>query len=272
MKINIISCAAVLACTALLGACEDPRQNQSNQTGSGGGGYNAYSPARVDNNSTGSGGGATSHDSWIDASKADSATLDDNRVRRNILFVYDCSASMNENSNGEQRFVAARKAIQSFVSAIPEDNNLGLVAFVNGTVRQFVPLGLSNRVKFMSEINQMNPNGGTPLHSAISMGYEKLQEQGLKQLGYGEYVLVVVTDGEANAGEDPRGIVGKILNESPVTVYTIGFDIKGNHSLNQPGRTVYKEARNRQELEAALRAVAVEEEQFVPITTFQQGN
>jgi hypothetical protein len=82
------------------------------------------------------------------------------------------------------------------------------------------------------------------------------------QLGYGEYHLVVVTDGEANQGEDPRAIVDVITRKSPIVVHTIGFCIGQNHSLNQPGKTVYRAADNPEDLERGLAEVLAEAPSF----------
>ena len=73
---------------------------------------------------------------------------------------------------------------------------------------------------------------------------------------------MIVTDGEASSGEDPTRIVQWILDYSPIQIHTIGFCIGTNHSLNIPGRTVYKAADNPQQLEKGLQDVLAESEQF----------
>jgi len=74
--------------------------------------------------------------------------------------------------------------------------------------------------------------GFWPLSVAIEHGYKALTKQASLQLGYGEYHLVVVTDGEANTGYEPNKAVQSVLTESPVVIHTIGFCIRGSHSLN----------------------------------------
>jgi Ca-activated chloride channel family protein len=71
----------------------------------------------------------------------------------------------------------------------------------------------------------------------------------------------VITDGEASH-EDPRDIVNQLIAESPVVLHTIGFCIGAEHSLNQPGRTVYQSADNPQELAQGLAEVLAEAPAF----------
>ena len=81
-------------------------------------------------------------------------------------------------------------------------------------------------------------------------------------MGYGEYHLVIVTDGEANDGEDPREAVDALLAKSPVVLHTIGFCIGETHSLNQKGRVFYQSADNPEELRKGLTDVLAEATSF----------
>jgi Ca-activated chloride channel family protein len=91
------------------------------------------------------------------------------------------------------------------------------------------------------------------------LGYSLLQKQAQRQLGYGEYYLVVVTDGEADRETTPV-IVNKIVSESPVIISTIGFCIGEGHSLNRPGLTMYHDATNLEQLNQGLESVLAESE------------
>jgi hypothetical protein len=92
--------------------------------------------------------------------------------------------------------------------------------------------------------------------------YKAFTDQGRRQLGYGEYTIVVVTDGIANSIPQLQQVVDKIIATTPINIYSIGFCIGKEHSLNQPGRTLYKSADNPEQLDKGLREVLAESESF----------
>jgi hypothetical protein len=89
-----------------------------------------------------------------------------------------------------------------------------------------------------------------------------LTKQGIQQFGYGEYTMVVITDGQASNKTRLNDLVQFILNNSPIQIYTIGFGIGTHHTLNQPGLTQYKPAENLAELQKGLKDVLAEAETF----------
>jgi hypothetical protein len=94
------------------------------------------------------------------------------------------------------------------------------------------------------------------------MAFDSLTRQARAQLGYGEYHLVIVTDGYADPDEKPRTIVDKMLAETPIIIHTIGFCISDKHSLNQPGRILYQSATDVQSLQQGLDDVLAESPDF----------
>ena len=115
---------------------------------------------------------------------------------------------------------------------------------------------------FGQAVQAVKVNANTPLRSAVDLAYSRLLDQGRSQLGYGEYHLVIVTDGLASAGQDPTPSVTRVLAESPVVFHTIGFCIGEQHPLNQPGRTYYRSANNPQALQQGLETVLAEAPDF----------
>ena len=132
-----------------------------------------------------------------------------------------------------------------------------------------MPLGRDNRTNVIKLVSNLAPDGGTPLDRAIDFGHQKLIEQGQKQSGYGEYHLVVVTDGVASEGHNPERAVESMLQQAPVALHTIGFCIAETHSLNQPGYTVYRSANDPVSLKQGLEAVLAESPEF-DISSFAQ--
>jgi Ca-activated chloride channel family protein len=180
-------------------------------------------------------------------------------TRRNLLIVLDGSGSMADShcSGNLSKIVAAKQAIAAFATKIKPEDNLGLCAFDSQGVTERAPLSL-NRAAFNQALQQVRSDSNTPLGTAVTLGYSLLQKQARRQLGYGEYYLVVVTDGEADHGNDPRNIVNKIVSESPVVISTIGFCIGQGHSLNRPGLTLYHDATSLEELNQGLESVLAE--------------
>jgi len=182
-------------------------------------------------------------------------------TRRNFLIVLDGSGSMADSqcSGNLSKIVAAKQAIAAFATKLKPEDNLGLCAFDSRGVTERAPLSL-NRGAFDKALQAVRSDSNTPLGTAVALGYSRLQLQARRQLGYGEYYLVVVTDGEADKGNDPRDIVNKIVSQSPVVISTIGFCIGQGHSLNRPGLTMYHDATNLEELNQGLESVLAESE------------
>jgi Ca-activated chloride channel homolog len=203
--------------------------------------------------------------------KDEPAAVAPNLFARNYYIVLDASGSMNEKGcSGEvSKIVAAKEALNAFVATLPADANLGLQVFDGRGINEWLPLGVNNRPEFIRQLGTVRANASTPLRGAITGAYDKLIAQGARQLGYGEYHLVIVTDGHADQGQDPTGIVNRILTESPVVVQTIGFCIGSKHSLNQAGRTIYRAADNVESLRQGLADVLAEAPQFT-VTEFKK--
>jgi Mg-chelatase subunit ChlD len=183
---------------------------------------------------------------------------------QNFMVVLDGSGSMGTSgcSGRHSKIDAAKTALDNFAHSVPEEANLGLVVFDSQGVGLTVPLVRADKKRFSDNVAKIHPSGGTPLHSAIKLAYEKLTDQARAQLGYGEYHLVVVTDGEASGGESPKNIVRRILEDSPVTIHTIGFCIDTDHSLNQPGYVLYRTANDLASLKEGLQRVLAEAPAF----------
>jgi hypothetical protein len=164
-------------------------------------------------------------------------------------------------SGDERKIDVAKRALTRFASHIPADANLGGLVFDDRGIHPLIPVGPLDPATLRRAVASVSAGGGTPLAQAIREAYSALTQRAIAQLGYGEYHLIVVTDGEAT-GEDPREIVNRLLAESPVVLHTIGFCIGDKHSLNQPGRTLYRAADNPRQLEQGLQAVLAESPTF----------
>lgn len=274
--------------------------NRQKKSGSGGGGlffvvvlavggYGAYRVMHDVAANHPSGGGTSSADrpgaasyalkaadeSWPPLAQGAPPQVDMNAAgAANYYVVLDGSGSMQERhcSGNTNKIQAAVKALYKFVDSVPANANLGLAAFDSKGTSERVALGAGdvNRADVRRALDKVRAEGGTPLKSAISLGYEKLLDQGRRQLGYGEYHLVVVTDGVPDpASEDPTEVVQDVLAHTPVILHTIGFCIGEDHVLNQPGRSFYVAANSPEQLQQGLGAVLAEAPSF-DATKFNQ--
>ena len=158
-------------------------------------------------------------------------------LTRNFYFVFDGSGSMAEGPSGscvgDQQFSTkvegAKWAVREFIKKVPVDTNLGLYVFDGYGQREVVSLGPKNQDKFLEEVEKIQAGGGTPLAGGMQVGTEHLVEQYKKQLGYGEFRLVVVTDGQADS--IPSASLNAIRHGIPI--YAIGLCIGDEHPLRQ---------------------------------------
>ncbi len=179
---------------------------------------------------------------------------------RNFYLIIDDSDSMSDDEYAgsfPERIQAAKWALEEFVTkAVPSEVNLGFYALNSG--KELVPLGKGNREKIVAKIRGINHSNGTPLNAAIRDGTNALVKQRAKQLGYGEFYLVVATDGAATDGDMNKSV--EYATKNSVPIITIGFGIQ-NHPLKDQSLS-YREATNPQELLEALKETQGESEYF----------
>jgi len=209
--------------------------------------------------------------SWPIIEQANSTQIAASLLTQNYYLVIDGSGSMDDAgcSDGRKKIDVAKEAVNQFIDNIPKDANVGLLVFDDLGIGERVALGV-NHDEVKKQVQNISANGGTPLLEAMTRAYKSITQQAQQQLGYGEYHMVVVTDGEANSGQDPSKIVDLMLRKSPITLHTIGFCIGDGHSLNVPGLTDYRAANNPDELLAGLQSVLAESAEY-PADKFDAG-
>lgn len=188
-----------------------------------------------------------------------------NLLAKNYVLIFDGSGSMSESACNDKRnrskINVAKQAVSEWIQTVPADANVGLVIFSNGWT--ILDAASGSRETFKQTVSKISPDGFTPLASAFMASYNMLTKQAQSQLGYGEYTIVAITDGADNdRSESLERWVKKILGETPINIYTIGFCIGSRHELNQPGKMVYREAGNIEEIRKGLAEVMAESETF----------
>ncbi len=193
-------------------------------------------------------------------------------MARNFYFIFDGSGSMKSEPGGacqggaqsSTKLEGAQWAVEQFLEGVPEDVNLGLFLFDREGRREVVPLGNGNRDAFMGAIHNIQAGGGTPLGPALDFGTDRLVEQYKRQLGYGEYRLVVVTDGRA----DKIPEAARYAAHFGMPIYAIGLCVAEDHPLRQYAVS-YRAADNFEDLARGLEETLAELPTF-DVTEFEE--
>jgi Ca-activated chloride channel homolog len=181
----------------------------------------------------------------------------------NFYFLFDMSGSMDERCSGKRKIDGARDAVTRFMRNIPDDVNIGLMLFGtrNGDgFAEALPISSGNKQEFLDILNSLQPEGKTPLGEALLAGVEKIVGQYKKQLGYGTYRIIIITDGE-QTGIDLKQPCDNLAQHGFIGLYSIGLCMDKSHTLKKYSLS-YRDANNYEELEEALVEATAESEVF----------
>lgn len=188
---------------------------------------------------------------------------------KNNYVVFDASGSMNacavRTNNCQRKIDGGKQALSAVINLLPAKNvNLGLFVF-NDEVKERIPLGPGNSQKFLKTIKGIEADGYTPLGKAIKAGADALIAQYKKQLGYGTYRLIVVTDGMPDSESEVRDALKFIEGSGvPIEIYTIGFGMDDPEHPLRKASVSFTAAYSSDELKKALESAVAEQSTFVP--------
>ena len=181
----------------------------------------------------------------------------------NYYFVFDMSGSMDERCSGKRKIDGAKEAVARFMKNIPDDVNIGLMLFGTRSGDDYaeaLPIASGNKEEFMKIINSLQPGGKTPLGEALLASVDKVVQQYKKQLGYGTYRIIIITDGE-ETGIDLKQPCNYLARHGFIGLYSIGLCMKSSHTLKKYSLS-YRDANNYEELEQALVEATAESDVF----------
>lgn len=191
-----------------------------------------------------------------------------NLLAKNYYIILDTSGSMREKEcvpRGQSKMDVAKTSLSQWIQNVSGNDNVALMVFRDKEVEEILPLGQNTNAykkQLMEVLTRETPGGGTPLGTAIYNAHNALEFQARKQLKYGEYNIVIVTDGAASDPKYMREITSYLFKNTPIVIHTIGFCIDNNHVLNQPDYAHYVSAMNTEELATSLQGVLAESETF----------
>lgn len=126
----------------------------------------------------------------------------------------DTSGSMAAADVQPTRAAAALAAVRAFIADAPPGIAIGLVAFSSGA--QAIVSPTRDRTALQNALPEIPaPNGGTAIGDALLLAGRILPQRGHR-------LIVLITDGENNAGTDPLH-AAQALAAQHVRLYTIGI-------------------------------------------------
>jgi len=196
---------------------------------------------------------------WPNQSCLEAEPANGNAYSENYVISIDVSGSMGDRCDGVDKLTSAKAAAINFLGNIPESASVGLSIF-GSRYGMLVALEPNNHADVIAAINSLSAGGGTPMSDALEVSHTSLAKAGAYQLGYGDYNLVVLGDGDPQDSNATTKWLDYMAQQTPINVTTIGFCAIVS-VLDRPGVN-YQSASNVAELEAAFASVLAEAEVF----------
>lgn len=184
------------------------------------------------------------------------------------IVAIDASGSMAGQAAGELKMDAAKAAVRAFLESVPEEAEIGLLAFGHRGnneesgkaesckgIELVSDLGAADGDGIVTALESFEATGWTPLAAAIS----KAGESFTPGSGEGEQVVFVVSDGRETCGGDPVAAAQELRNSDvKAIVNIIGFDVpnsdrKALKAVADAGGGVFSQANDAAELREQLR-------------------
>ena len=143
------------------------------------------------------------------------------RDQTSVMLVIDVSGSMAARDLQPDRMAAATLAARSFVEALPEPLQIGLVSF-NATASLNAPL-TRDRALVTRAIDSLRANGGTAIGDGLNLALDALANRPIDEAGERAPGLVVLlSDGASSAGRPPV-VAAERARAEGVRVFTVGI-------------------------------------------------
>ncbi|MCB0770395.1 MAG: VWA domain-containing protein [Flavobacteriales bacterium] len=144
-----------------------------------------------------------------------------------ILFIYDASGSMWGQLDGRSKKEIASDVLASSVSALPEGQHIGLMAYGHrrkgdcDDIEFLLDLENVSKSEITSAVSKMNALGKTPLARSASMALNSLEEANTKA------TVILITDGIESCDGDICDVVAKAkLDGIDFKLHIVGFGLE----------------------------------------------
>ncbi len=181
----------------------------------------------------------------------------------NVMFIFDSSGSMKKSvGNGESRSDAAKRAMVSALTEMPEGTNLGLLMYGHRKAKDcsdieiVAPIGTTDAKGIANSIVASQPKGETPIAAAL----ERAASSFAPMAGQSNSI-VLVTDGIEECNGDPCAAARAIRDAGlGIKAHVVGFTL--NEKQRQTVQCIadetggkYFDAQNSDGLSSALAEV-----------------
>lgn len=131
-----------------------------------------------------------------------------------VVLCIDTSGSMNAADVAPTRAQAALAAMRAFIDRSPAQTAIGILSFASDA--QVLTQPTRDRDQVQSALEAIpSPNGATAIGDALALARRILPATGSR-------AVVLITDGENNAGSDPLE-AARALGAAHIPLYTIGI-------------------------------------------------
>src|SRR4051794_629205 len=133
--------------------------------------------------------------------------------KASVMLVTDTSGSMNATDVSPTRLAAAQAAANRFLDRVPDQLQVGLVAFADGPHTVLRPTQDREQVK--STISALSAGGGTATGDALDSALTALADEK-------PAAIVLLSDGASQTGEDPATVAQK-ARAAKIPIYTVAL-------------------------------------------------
>ena len=191
------------------------------------------------------------------------ASADETAEDTRILLVLDASGSMKgDDPSGTTKLTAAKKALSTAISALPDDAQVGLRVYGatypgKDKTKSCVdtqlahPIGPLDVEGLTKQIDAVKAQGDTPIAYSLEKAVDDLGSEGKRH-------IILVSDGEENCDPDPCAVVRKLVDKDvSIQVDTVGYavDTKARNQLRciaDAGKGTYYDAADADVLTSTL--------------------
>lgn len=149
-----------------------------------------------------------------------------------IVLALDTSRSMQQQDIEPSRFEAAREAVRSFVTGLPEGTRVGLVSF--GRYAHLNIALTDDHAAFLEVLNTMPLIRGTAIGEGLLKSLEVFPDLGLREFAEDDVqslaTIVLLSDGNNRSGISPLEALEEVKKQA-VTVHTVGIGTRSAGSI-----------------------------------------